>query len=352
MLPPHRLCCTLVSLSAPVSCGVWAEPAHHMPPALCWVNPGEAGGISLNKKYSRLDSEWPFLADDSVFVTWPGMFFQSDSLPSGYILCQGAPQCLMHISSWHAHPAAPRPTAGSLNCSNGHTIQAQLRTYYPSSASSSTLVLKLGKKKKKFNELFRTAILVLKVFKIPLVGRTNVSETQNRQIALAYFSTSPSKAPTIKTSSFLLVLTRLGKCWGLVCNFPLIQRDHSLKSLPQGIGTHDHPALRVPPVPPPPKRKGCKWSFCPWLIHLSSKRNVALLVGSMTSLMKSTFPYMFLTRSHGGPVPLSKLTVSRCPENRSQAQRAICNLVLECLCSCKCKVSLILCFMARGFWVA
>lgn len=107
-------------------------------------------------------------------------------------------------------PQLPRPTAACSNSSDGHVTEARSGAYPPLSASSSTLALKLGKKF--FNELFGAALLVLKVFKIPLVRRTHVSETQNRPIALAYFTTSPSKAPTVKTSSFRLGLTRLGKC--------------------------------------------------------------------------------------------------------------------------------------------
>lgn len=49
----------------------------------------------------------------------------------------------------------------------------------------------------------------------------------------------------------------------------------------------------------------------------------------------------------------SKLTASRCTEEYDlNSASAIFNLVPECLCSYKCKVSLIPLFMATGFWVA
>lgn len=86
----------------------------------------------------------------------------------------------------------------------------------------------------------------------------------------------------------------------MLCNFPLAKGDHFLKSQPRGPGTDGSLMLRA--TPNPKKGKCCKRSLCPWLINLSSNRSGFLWPGSMTPVMRSTLPYMFLARSHGGPV--------------------------------------------------
>lgn len=143
----------------------------------------------------------------------------------------------------------------------------------------------------------------------------------------------------------------------MVCNFPLGRRDHFLKSQPRGTGTYDSPVLRVPPAPTSEERPQAIPLPTANAFIIEKKR---IFVGRINDFPNEKHISMHVAWSHGGPVNaerprptlLSKLTASRCSESRTRAQRAMCNLVPECLCSCKCKVSLILRFTARGFCVA